>query len=76
MSRTTMSYPAIAASLLAALTLAACGREPTATPTASASPQPDTVITSRSEGEAVPNPRRGSYKKSEPNEQWGYKTPK
>lgn len=76
MSRTTMSYPAIAASVLTALTLAACGREPTAMPAGTASAQPDTVVTSRSEGKAVPNPRRGSYKKSDPNEQWGYKTPK
>jgi hypothetical protein len=75
MSRATTSYPAITAVLLAALMLSACGGEPTATPNASASTQPDTVVTSRSQGKAVPNPRRGSYKKSDPNEQWGYKTP-
>lgn len=76
MSRATISYPVIAAPLLAALALGACGREPTSAPTTSASAQPDTVVTSRSEGKAVPNPRRGSYKKSDPKEQWGYETPK
>ena len=73
MAESKMIYVTSAAAMLAAMTLAACGREPSGSTDQSG--QPDTVVTSRSQGKAVPNPRRGSYKKSDPNEQWGYKTP-
>jgi hypothetical protein len=36
--------------------------------------QPKTDVTSRSDGKAIPNPRRGSFKKSEGGT-WGYTTP-
>lgn len=55
----------------AALALTACSRQPEAT---SQSSQPDTVVTSRSNGKAIPNPRRGSFAKSEPG-QYGYTSP-
>lgn len=74
-----MSHPMVAASLATALMLSSCGSEPTAAPmsapSATQSGQPDTVVTSRSGGKAIPNPRRGSFKKSDPNQPAGYRSP-
>jgi hypothetical protein len=64
--------PAYAATLVL-LALAGCGRQPDA-PKAQ-SPQPDTVVTSRSDGKAIANPRRGSFKKSDPKAKGGYRSP-
>ncbi|RYE99579.1 MAG: hypothetical protein EOO77_35305 [Oxalobacteraceae bacterium] len=55
----------------AALALTACSRQPEATSQPS---QPDTVVTSRSDGKAIPNPRRGSFAKSKPGK-YGYTSP-
>lgn len=74
MPRTAKAYPAVVAAFLAASTLTACGGQ--ATPSAAGGEQPDTVVTSRSEGKAVSNPRRGSFKKSDPNAPAGYMSPK
>ena len=73
MAESKMIYVTSAAAMLAAMTLAACGREPSGSTDQSG--QPDTVVTSRSEGKAVLNPRRGSFKKSDPNAAAGYYSP-
>lgn len=63
---------AATAGTIAMLAIGACSRQPEASsPNTS---QPETVVTSRSDGKAIPNPRRGSYKKSEGGT-WGYTTP-
>lgn len=67
------NYKICALTVLAALMLAACNRDPAKATVQTK--QPDTVVTSRSNGKAVPNPRRGSYKKSDPNAPAGYRTP-
>lgn len=55
-----------AAATLALLAISACGRQAT-------EPQNE-VVTSRSNGQAIPDPRRGSFEKSEPGT-YGYTTP-
>jgi hypothetical protein len=73
MRRAQIHYTAQAGATAILLTLAACGNQPQQT--APQGTQPDTVVTSRSEGRAVPNPRRGSFKKSDPNAKGGYHSP-
>ena len=58
---------ALTGGTLTILALSACSRQPE--PTAR-----DQVVTSRSDGKAIPNPRRGSYAKSKPGT-WGYRSP-
>lgn len=73
MRKASPRYPASALALLATLTLAACGgTSETETPQGS---QPDEVVTSRSEGKAIANPRRGGFTKSDPNAPAGYRSP-
>jgi hypothetical protein len=71
MQKARIILSALTGGSLTLLALGGCSRQPEAS---SQTPQPDTVVTSRSNGKAVPNPRRGSYKKSEPGT-WGYKSP-
>lgn len=73
MPKANVSYKTPALAVLMALTLAACNRDPAKATVQTK--QPDTVVTSRSNGKAVPNPRRGSYKKSDPNAPAGYRSP-
>ncbi len=73
MQRAITGYTASTMAMILLLTLAACGSQPQPTPTQGT--QPDTVVTSRSEGKAIANPRRGSYKKSDPKEKGGYRSP-
>jgi hypothetical protein len=73
MRRASTGYTASGAATAALLALAACGSQPQPTPAPSI--QPATVVTSRSEGKAIANPRRGSFKKSDPNAKWGYRSP-
>lgn len=73
MPKADVSYKTPALVVLTALTLAACNRDPAKATVQTK--QPDTVVTSRSNGKAVPNPRRGSYKKSDPNAPAGYRSP-
>jgi hypothetical protein len=73
MLKAKMHYVTSAAAMLGVLTLAACGREPAAS--TGQSGQPDTVVTSRSERKAVLNPRRGSFKRSDPNAPASYYSP-
>jgi hypothetical protein len=73
MRRASTGYTVSAAATAVLLSLAACGNQPQPTPAPSI--QPETVVTSRSEGKAIANPRRGGYKKSDPNAKGGYRSP-
>lgn len=58
MARPLTSIATMTAGALALLAIGACSRQP--------DPSTQEVVTSRSEGKAIPDPRRGSFKKSEP----------
>jgi hypothetical protein len=59
--------------MLGALMLTACGGG--SETEAAQSGQPDKVVTSRSDGKAIANPRRGGFTKSDPKAPAGYMSP-
>lgn len=73
MRKANTRYTASAVVMLASLTLTACGGN--SDTGAKQGSQPDTVVTSRSAGKAIANPRRGGFTKSDPNAPAGYMSP-
>ena len=66
-------HTAFSVALLATLTLTACGGGSDSV--SSQGGQPDKVVTSRSEGKAIANPRRGGFTKSDAKAPAGYMSP-
>ena len=66
-----VTLPVLRIVIVAAFALTACSRQPEAS---SQPTQPDTVVTSRSDGKAIANPRRGSFAKAKPGK-YEYKSP-
>jgi len=73
MRKASTRYTASVAAMLATMMLTACGGGPETE--AAQGSQPDKVVTSRSDGKAIANPRRGGFTKSDPKAPAGYMSP-
>lgn len=73
MQKVSTRYTAPAVAMLGTLMLTACGGG--SGTDAAQGGQPEKVVTSRSEGKSIANPRRGGFTKSDPKAPAGYISP-